>query len=71
MPLFVMHFLTIAPGKETTEIRNQLNDVSTFVTGSKRAPRSLTFERPGEPAGTVPIQGALLSPVLLDAQGSR
>ena len=68
VPLFLMHYLGMVPGKETNEVQNELYSVNVVVTGSRRSPRRLTLERPGAPATDVSIQGAVFSPVRMDAR---
>jgi hypothetical protein len=70
VPLFLMHYLGIVPGRETAELRNALFDVGVVVTGHVTAPLKLTFDRPAGTTTTVPISGALSAPLLLNARGA-
>jgi hypothetical protein len=65
VPLFLMHVLGVVPGKVGAP--DTLEDVSAVTTGTTRAPRKLTLEQPGGQPVTVPIQGAISSPVVMDA----
>jgi hypothetical protein len=66
VPLFLMHFLGIVPGKVGAP--DTLEDVNVVTTGTTRAPRKLTLEQPGGQPVAVAIQGAVSSPVVLDAR---
>jgi hypothetical protein len=68
VPLFLMHFLGIVPGKETHELDSALFDIGVLLTGQVNSPTKLTFEGPGGKTTTVPMQGSLFEPLLLNAR---
>ncbi len=68
VPLFLMHYLGIVPGKETHELESAHFDVGVFVTGQVDSPTRLAFETPRGKTTIVPIRGALVEPLLLNAR---
>jgi hypothetical protein len=66
VPLFLMHYLGIVAGKETDEIRNAfLGTDNPVLTGEVISPKKLTFETASGETMTIPIKGALRSPLRL------